>query len=104
MRALLPEYGVYCIASEALAGYAGIVVLIRKDCDPSLVTAPNAYGKSSPAIHVDTLGMDDFEARVLAVETSHLWIVCCYAPATGDEVRQKFRTDTWNPAFGRYLQ
>ena len=82
---MFPSYGVHCIASEALAGYAGIVVMVHESMEPFLVTAPNAYGKASPAIYVDQLGMDDFEARVLALEFEHFWTICCYAPATGDE-------------------
>ena len=87
LRLLFPDYAVFCIASEALAGYAGIVVMIKHTLEPLLVTAPNAYGTAAPAVHIDMLGMDDFEARVLAIETNTLWIVCCYAPATGDEIR-----------------
>ncbi len=68
LRTMFPSYSVYCIASEALAGYSGNVVLIHESVEPFLSTAPTAYGKAAPAIHIDTLGMDDFEARVLALE------------------------------------
>ena len=64
-----------------------MVVLIRQSVEPLLVTAPNAFGTASPAIHVDMLGMDDFEARVIAIEMQDVWVVTCYAPATGDEAR-----------------
>ena len=52
-----------------------------------LTTHVNSYGKAVPSIHVDLLGMDDFEARVIMVELETIFVVCCYAPATGDEIR-----------------
>ena len=48
--------------------------------------------------------MDDFEARILTIELIDTWVVCCYAPATGDDLKRAYRVNTWNPAFGNYLE
>ena len=48
--------------------------------------------------------MDDFEARVIAIEMEPGWIVCCYAPATGSKEKQDKWVNIWNPALGSYLR
>lgn len=53
---------------------------------------------------MDQLGASDLEARIVALELEYIWVVNSYAPATGDEVRQKKRIDEWNPMFGLYLE
>ncbi len=47
-RGLLPEYAVYCIASETIKGYAGIMVLIARAIEPLLCAAPLNFGAAAP--------------------------------------------------------
>jgi hypothetical protein len=77
---------VYCISSELLQGYSGCVVLILEGYERLLVQPPVSFGQASTSIHLDFLGMEDFEARIIALEFLSLWAVGIYAPATGDEV------------------
>ena len=59
--------------------------MVHNKVTPHICSIPHSYGSAVPAIHIDTLGMDDFEARILTIEFDTLWVVCCYAPATADE-------------------
>ena len=74
--------------------------MIHKNIEDRLVVAPCSYGASAPSIYIETLGMDDSEARIMALEFETLWLVSCYAPATADEVKREKRVKEWNPAFG----
>ena len=87
LKALLPSYAIYCIASEKIQGYAGSLVLIHRTFEPLLSNAPVSQGSSVPVIYVETLGMDDPDGRIISLELPVMWIVGVYAPATGDEVR-----------------
>ena len=83
----MPDYAVYATASESIQGYSGTAVLIRKRIEHLLLSSPQGYSQSSPKIHIEFLGMENLDARIVTLELPSLWIVCCYAPATGDEVR-----------------
>ena len=90
------DYDCHYISSRppARKGYAGVMVLARRDAGPVLEVTKPSIGAP------DTM---DVEGRILTIETADFFFTTVYTPNAGDGLRRLDDRQQWDARYADYL-